>query len=400
MSSESTRTLGRLVFSAAVVALASCGESSEGSGVAAANSRADIAALPVWTLSEVPDLTLGVLDGAPVEVFGAIRAGLLGPHGIYVLDGSFNEVRVFDESGGHVMSLGGQGEGPGEFRNPTELMVGPDSTINVWDRGLRRLTVFDHEGEVARTTSVQANLLNPTLESVSADGSFAISDFRYPEGGLSEEGVGDLTVTVYSSEGELLDTLARLTGPYVTGVDGLGKPFTNPDLIGSGQGGVWLLRVDSALIVRLNLMGDTLGSISWETPDRAVTDADIEARAGYESALIRDPDQRAARMRRLRQPGFSADRHPTATRLVTDGAGRVWIVEREDWENIRSPAWLVFGPSGHLVGRWEEPLESLSLLDADADNALVLVSDDLGVQRVELRRILAGGSVGTEASGG
>jgi len=377
----------RLVIGLVVALSASCADPSLSSTGAQENTRAEIAALPSWTLAAVPTAKIGVLDGDPVEVFGSIRAGALGPHGIYVLDGSFDEVRVFDEAGGHVMSLGREGDGPGEFRNPTELMVGLDSTITVWDRSLRRLTVFGHGGDVIRTASVQQNFLNPGLATVADDGSFVISDFRYPQSGLSERGVGEIVLTAYSGDGEFLDTLAALTGPYVSGVDGLGIPFASPDLVGSARDGVWVLRVDSTLAVRLSIDGDTLGTVSWESPARDVTDADLDARGEFESGVIRDPDARAARMRRLRQPGFAVDRHPTATRIKTDGVGRVWIVERENLENISSPTWLVFGASGRVAGRWEEPLENLSLLDAADDRALVLVSDDLGVQSVELRQI-------------
>lgn len=400
MRTESETGVRCLVFGLIVVTCVSCGESSQSSADGRVNSRAEIAELPRWTLDTVPDVSIGVLDGDAVEVFGSIRAGVLGPHGIYVLDGSFNELRVFDESGGHVMSLGRDGEGPGEFRNPTGLMVGPDSTITVWDRSLRRLTVFGHEGDILRTASVRQSFLNPTLASVSSDGSFVISDFRYPPTGVSEEGVGSLVLTTYASDGQFLDTLQVLIGPWVTGVDGLGKPFANPDLSGAGHGHVWVLRVDSALIVRLGPEGDTLETVPWEPLDREVTDADLDARAAFDAEVIRDPDRRAARVRRIRQPGFAAARHPVATRMETDGVGRVWIVERENWPNIDSPAWLVFGDSGRVAGRWQEPLESLSLLDADESTALVLVSDDLGVQRVEVRRILRGERQGADRRGG
>ncbi len=378
----------------AVVGCLSCGDAPETSADGQANSRAEIEAVPNWTLAEVPEASVGVLEGDRAELFASIRAGALGPHGMYVLDGSYHEVRVFDQTGSHVMSLGREGDGPGEFRNPTGLVVGRDSTITVWDRGLHRLTVFGHDGEVLRTATVTEMFLNPMLQSVAADGSFVLSDFQYPPTGISEAGVGSVVVTAYSMEGELLDTLGVLTGPQVTGLGGISKPFTNPDLVASDRDGVWLLRVDTALIVRVNLVGDTLQAVTWESPDRDVTGPDLDAFVDFRLERITDPAVRSDRERQLRQPGVAAERHPVASRLETDGVGRLWIVEREDWDQIQSPTWLVFGPEGRVLGRWEEPLESLSLLDADETMALVQVSDDLGVQRIELRRILKGGQPG------
>lgn len=392
MRTDSGTGLPWLLLGFAVLGCLSCGESPQASAYVQVNTRDEIEDLPRWTLTEVPEVSIGVLEGDPVEQFGSIRAGALGPHGMYVLDGSYNEVRVFDVTGRHVMSLGREGEGPGEFQNPTGLVVGLDSTITVWDRSLRRLTVFGHGGDVLRTASVQQSFLNPTLQSVFSDGSFVISDFRYPPSGIAKEGVGSLVLTAYSRDGQFLDTLEVLAGPHVSGVDYLGKPFATPDLVGSDRDGVWVLRVDTALIVRLDLGGDTLQEVTWEPLDREITESDFDALEAYESDWISDPEARAERIRHLREPGFAAARHPAAVRLATDGIGRVWLVERHDWERIQSPTWLVFGRSGRLVGRWEEPLENLSLLDANETTALVRLTDDLGIQRIELRGILEDGS--------
>lgn len=285
------------------------------------------------------------------------------------------------------MSFGGEGEGPGEFQNPTGLVIGGDSTIAVWDRGLLRLTVFGHGGDVLRTTAVRQSFMNPSLESVLPDGSFILSDLRFPPN-VFEEGVGSLVVTSYARGGELLDTLEMLTGPHVNGVDFLGKPFATPDLVAPARDGVWVLKADTALIARLDATGDTLQTVDWEPLNREITDSDFDALEAYESEVIEDPEARSERIGHLREPGFAAKRHPTAANLMTDGIGRLWLVERYEWDRVQSPTWLVFDASGRVVARWEEPLENLGLLDADETMALVRVTDDLGIQRVELRRIL------------
>lgn len=77
---------------------------------------------------------------------------------------------------------------------------------------------------------------------------------------------------------------------------------------------------------------------------------------------------------------------------MTDAVGRIWIVERHDWDRIQSPTWLVFDRSGQAVGRLAEPLEDVEILDADEDHALVRTTDELGIHRVQLRRIVKSGA--------
>jgi hypothetical protein len=65
---------------------------------------------------------------------------------IYVLDRQPNEVRVFSPSGAYVCTLGREGGGPGEFRNPIGLAWGPEGNLWVVDVGNGRYSVFDSAG--------------------------------------------------------------------------------------------------------------------------------------------------------------------------------------------------------------------------------------------------------------
>lgn len=76
---------------------------------------------PGWGLAEAwslePDLQVGELDG-PLA-FGRINWVSPGPgDGMLVLDGQSHLVHVFDSTGRHLREFGGEGDGPGEFRNP------------------------------------------------------------------------------------------------------------------------------------------------------------------------------------------------------------------------------------------------------------------------------------------
>lgn len=80
---------------------------------------------------------------------------------IYVADGGEHEVKVFDNSGGHVRSFGHEGQGPAEFIGPvnvaiagTTIVVVDPNKLSLWnlggkhlmDIGLQRLTPTDIVG--------------------------------------------------------------------------------------------------------------------------------------------------------------------------------------------------------------------------------------------------------------
>ncbi len=69
---------------------------------------------------------------------------------IYVLDPPAFGVHHFDRSGEWLKTMGGEGEGPGEFRRPVAMGWVSD-TMWVADRGLSRLSFFGRQGEYVRS---------------------------------------------------------------------------------------------------------------------------------------------------------------------------------------------------------------------------------------------------------
>lgn len=73
----------------------------------------------------------GGLDDEDI-VFGIINRVLLDSSGnIYLLDAQLSEVKVFAPDGTLLQILGRQGDGPGEFRGPTDMALLPDGTLGV-----------------------------------------------------------------------------------------------------------------------------------------------------------------------------------------------------------------------------------------------------------------------------
>lgn len=146
----------------------------DSSGVAVAENRWDEAAVTAWELSEPPILRLGSeLAGAP-DLFGRIDQASLDSRGhLWVVDGLSADVRVFDvHSGEYRFTVGGRGQGPGEFGSVH--LLGFDHTHAwIWDRDLGRLTAFTLAGELGEVRPIGLEReRTPRLFSRTARGTF------------------------------------------------------------------------------------------------------------------------------------------------------------------------------------------------------------------------------------
>lgn len=98
------------------------------------------------------DLSIGVDDGAPEEMFGPIRSLAVAPDGaIYVMDPE-PAPRKFDRTGACLATFGRLGSGPGEYPQPDGgLTVLADGRVVVRDPSNGRFQLFTPTGEPAGT---------------------------------------------------------------------------------------------------------------------------------------------------------------------------------------------------------------------------------------------------------
>lgn len=141
MLTEGVATTSACAVVVGLAVVAGCGEGASRDGF-------DAEALPVLTLTE--ELRIGSVDD-PDLGFSRIGGVTVDEDGnVYVLERQDREVRVFDPAGRLLRVIGGEGEGPGEFRDPLLLGFRGDS-LWVNDGRLRRITMFNREGEVLST---------------------------------------------------------------------------------------------------------------------------------------------------------------------------------------------------------------------------------------------------------
>lgn len=101
--------------------------------------------LPEWKVGAAPLVTI-TSDGTPKTEFFRIRtAWRLADGSIVVVDGSTNELRVFDVRGRFLHSFGRKGAGPGEFQGIQWSAHFGDTAV-VYDGTLRRITTISLAG--------------------------------------------------------------------------------------------------------------------------------------------------------------------------------------------------------------------------------------------------------------
>ncbi|NNM04196.1 MAG: 6-bladed beta-propeller [Gemmatimonadetes bacterium] len=103
-------------------------------------------------LDSVPTISLGGPDASGPQQFFRVQGVYLDEAGrLWVADGQSGELRIFQPDGTHWKTIGGRGEGPGEFLQIRLLGATAGDSVLCGDSGADRITVYDPEGDFVRT---------------------------------------------------------------------------------------------------------------------------------------------------------------------------------------------------------------------------------------------------------
>lgn len=355
----------------------------------------DYAALPTWVLEDEPRLRIGVVEGDPARQWSRLDgAGRLSDGTVLGLDKSSREVRAFTQSGAHLWTAGGNGEGPGEFRFPWALTVLPGDSILVSDPGTGRLTVLGPRGEFVRTASVlgvEGQLLTWGL--------LASDEVLYEVRSSSRE-ADPLILEAYSrlgavnTEGEsnrgfgtfVLDTqYAEGNDPNTAFSPAL---FDDLALFAPWDGAVWFSANEAYEIERYG-PGQALERIvRWSGPDRTIRPEDIERlKSVHLAGAAADAQARHYVEEFFRYQPVSPAFAPFS-RMLVDPGGRIWLQDylREDLPDADAQ-WLLLAPDGSdVVGRVRHPRRFKPLALGD-EWILGVSTDDLDVEYLDLHTL-------------
>ena len=343
-----------------------------------------------WRLGTEPIFTIGAESGDPNYMFEGVSHALRLEDGtIAVVDRRASEIWLFDPAGVFLRSLGGSGEGPGEFQFLQEVWARGD-TILASDNMQSRISVFDRDGDVLETIRVEAapGMGSRTAQTQFADGTVLV--LNAPSGGI-RFGSGDVLpgavwrLDRYSREGRFMHEISTLqeSSRWEHGIEGLSPglylPFSlgipayaaSEDYIYAG-GGI------EPSIARWNNDGALSRVIRWAIPERRVSDEDKRRFRQANSDAPRY-DEPTAWARYLREIPFP-ERMPLYRRLLVDAGRNLWAERfRPPWGEGSS--WYVFDEQGAWLGEVDTP-PGLFIFEIGTDYVLGRYRDELDVQSV------------------
>jgi hypothetical protein len=313
----------------------------------------------VWgdTMVLVPRTAIGTLDGDEAYVLGQPRAVDRDREGrFFVADPQAHQVRVYDAGGRFLRAIGRDGDGPGEFREPDDLRVGPAGEIVVRDQRGARFSVFSAEGEFLRSWPLPSGFMTSTPFHLTEDGRVlnpTVVNLGVP---LDQWRHG---LVVYE-DGEPVDTLDVPTrgyqAPFVEArnEDSWSRtpvPFSPREHWTVHSGGDFVIGVSTAYrIDRIRNDGMVL---------RIERDADAALVQPAEAAWHRD---RLTRNLRNVQPGWRwrganvPSEKPPFQEIIPGSDGSLWVLRHTVAREEDDPSWDPERPDDAARTRWVEPL--------------------------------------------
>jgi len=346
-----------------------------------------------FAVDTTPIFTIGDGRVPNDELFRVGTGILIGPERTVVLaNRGTSQIRFIDRAGKLERAIGGAGGGPGEFRSLAGPWTVADTSLVAFDAQLQRLTIMGLDGALRGTSTLQPRegIRWPTVVGSVGGHIVAINGQTFERG---EQGIGSVRTPFvfirYSLAGILIDTLAVLAGTefYVRPSRELTGTVRMPlgvDLLYGFVGDVmYYVDTEGARLMALSADGrrpSLVLDLRLQRP--RITAADRAEFLDAASGRARGPAQQAA-AKRLESVPFP-ERLPTLDRLMVSGTGEVWLrvhVTRDDGPTV----WYVVDPRTRAFCRTTLPPRTIPL-DADSATVLVLARTEDEEETVRLYR--------------
>ena len=344
------------------------------------------------TISEEPVLIIGEDEEDENQWFSLIRGmARLSDGSIVAVDRAAAEVRIYDETGLHLRSMGQPGEAPGEFLNPFILWITAGDTLWVGDYRPWRYNVFAAQGQFVRRVSLTPAYLNPSRAGGVLDNGYTVNarlesvrreNFTVPD---------TMIVEAHDPSGELVGSLARIPDR----IQGTVKEAPNFWLYPLFQSFAEVDARGSTIVLahgsepEVRVLDDEFNLrtiIRWFEPHREVTSADIRAwREDYQESRTRptNPDFWQSYDATISRERPVADVFPAFSSVMIGRDGRIWVRQYDRPRENRG--WLSFSAEGEFICHMAQlPGDAWEF---GADYVLLLHEAELGIQTVRMHRL-------------
>ena len=351
--------------------------------------------------------TVGSAMATDWQAFGNVRSLHFDAQAnLHIFDSDADHIVVIGQDGSLIRTVGGQGEGPGEFDNAVAAIVARDGSYTVM--GFTTIDLLEPDGEFVRritldpmtTGVVMANMALPDGRLV------AYQIFRFGSGEEEqEEGRPIYIFPLDGTESELLYTAWELpeeeNGRSVESTSGgmlirsaagrAFEPLLQYDLLTDGR----LALIDSIgyRVKLIGLDGSVTGTI--ERPiaplpvDDAIMEADRERYRELEASEVMTSGGVNVQVEREGVEGRTyADEVPVLYGLKVDWEDRIWVERRGPTGDDDGPIDIVT-PTGDYIGTLAP--DGLRTPSAFGPGGLLayIETDELDVPTVRVLRLVA-----------
>ena len=389
--------------------LLACGGPGDGSANGAAGTLDGPDVIVNAVTEEV--FTVGSVVGDTWDTFGSVRSVHFDSQAnLHIFDRQLDHILVVGPDGSLVRTVGGRGEGPGEFDNVLQVIVARDGSYTVM--GFRTIDLLAPDGEFVRRLTMDARTTGMVDASMALpDGRLVVTQIvRFGQGDQPEEAGRPIHLMALDGiEPELLYTAwelpeededeSELSGDMESGMRmrfAAGRAFEprlDIDLLTDGR----LALIDSIgyRVKLIGLDGSVTGTVERPIAPLPVDDEIMEAeRERYregEAASLASARNTTLPIQ-IERAGVEertfADEVPVLSGVKVDWEDRIWVERRGPTGDDDGPTDIVT-PDGDYIGTL--PPEGLRTPDAFGPGGLMayIERDDLDVQTVRVVRLVA-----------
>ena len=360
----------------------------DSAGIRIVENAAPAANLALWSAVDSGFLQIGVVDGEPAYQFYHITGALETSDGqIVVANSGTSELRLYSRDGRLLRTVGGSGDGPGEYRYLRSIFRLAGDSIVAVDAIARRVTLYSPDGSLVRTWPLVelGPFTAPPPVARLSDGRWLTITSRTV--GRPPDPVEFISLLVtYPGATHSADTVAEVpSGPGLfkaCGVDlrsmcRVNTPFPLQARIAVGQDRVYGGNGERFEVRVISSTGILEGIWRVEWSRRVVTSTDL---ARDKAALLASaPNDEVRRQLAVDYDEAPApEAMPAYSGLVVDVLGNLWAEEyHTSYDGEKQ--YLVFSSMGEVIARIQLP-SNLNITEIGADYVLGVWKDDSGVE--------------------
>lgn len=268
---------------------------------------------------------------------------------IYVLDRGNHRVQVFDKTGNHILTIGRDGQGPGELAAPLSIAIAGDHVV-VSDVGTHRVTRWTLRGEYVDDSHVVFETGLSRIVGL-ADGSFVGS---YKASRVSAEDVSYISISRFGAD--LIESIKYAELPFrvVRALVGNRRLTTAiitaaPSFAVSAQGNVYVTPGEEYEVMALEKSGKARWVLRVQWPRKEMPKSEIDVALD----AIRSMGEAMSEPLSVQRSSIRSPTHlPALTSIHVDGHGHLYVfpfVYEESTSGLRERPVDVYSQTGeHL----------------------------------------------------